>query len=137
MLHLLPPLVEGSPAASPAVDGPELVAPSAPSESCVAQDVQPRPQVTNAGSEEWQTVRKRRHSSGNKRHTPSLLPTVRNLPAQKIVSSKRKATTFSADTAGNKAFHCPGSGVLTRSSVHRISNRSSGSGGVPPTLPHP
>jgi len=60
------PLVEGSPAASPAVDGPELVAPSAPSESCVAQDVQPRPQVTNTGLEEWQTVRKRKHSSGNK-----------------------------------------------------------------------
>jgi hypothetical protein len=32
----------------------------------VAQDVQPRPQVTNTGLEEWQTVRKRKHSSGNK-----------------------------------------------------------------------
>ncbi|KAJ6913939.1 hypothetical protein NC651_016249 [Populus alba x Populus x berolinensis] len=41
------------------------------------------------------------------------------------------------DITGNKAPHRPGSGVLTRSSVQRISNRFSSSGGVPATLPHP
>ncbi|KAL9375113.1 hypothetical protein Peur_031992 [Populus x canadensis] len=101
--------VEGSPAASPVEDGPELVAPSTPSDSCVAQDVQPCPQVTNTGSEEWQTIRGRRHSSGNKRQPPSLLPAVRNLPSKKVVSSKGKAIAFSVQTAGHKASHCPGS----------------------------
>ncbi|KAL3586186.1 hypothetical protein D5086_013053 [Populus alba] len=57
--------------------------------------------------------------------------------AQQNVSSKRKAPAFSVDITGNKAPHHPGSGMLTRSSVQRISNRFSGSGGVPPTLPHP
>jgi hypothetical protein len=74
------PPVEDSPTAPPAVDSPELAAPSAPSESCVAQNVQPRPQVTNAGSEEWQTVRNRRHNSGNKRQTSMLLPGEGNPP---------------------------------------------------------
>ncbi|KAJ6313058.1 hypothetical protein OIU77_014557 [Salix suchowensis] len=68
------PPVESSPDATPPVDAPELDAPSVPSESCVAQDVQPRPQVTTASSKEWQTVCKRRHSSRNKRQTPTPSP---------------------------------------------------------------
>ncbi|KAJ6323972.1 hypothetical protein OIU76_011301 [Salix suchowensis] len=121
--------VESSPDATPPVDAPELDAPSVPSESCVAQDVQPRPQVTTASSKEWQTVCKRRHSSRNKRQTPTPSPADCNPTPQHNVSSKGKATAFSVDIAANKAPFCSTSGVLTRSSILRISNRSSGSGG--------
>ncbi|KAL9347290.1 hypothetical protein Peur_058656 [Populus x canadensis] len=131
------PPVEDSPTAPPTVDGPELAAPSTPSESCVAQNVQPRPQVTNAGLEEWQTVRNRRHNSGNKRQTSMLLPGEGNPPTQQHVSSKGKAPALSVEIAGNKDPHRPGSGVLTRSLVQRTSHRRSGSGGIPPIPPQP
>ena len=130
------PSIEVPHVAPPPVDAPELVAPTDPSESCVAQDAQTCSQATATGSEEWKTVRKRRHTSGNKRQTPTFLPAECNLPAQQNVS-KGKAPAYSVDIAGTKAPHRPGSGVLTRSSIQRISNAFSGSGGVPPTLPHP
>ncbi|KAJ6923203.1 hypothetical protein NC652_016756 [Populus alba x Populus x berolinensis] len=60
------PSVEISHIVPPPVDAPKLDAPIVPSESCVAQDAQPCSQATTAGSEEWQIIRKRRHSSGNK-----------------------------------------------------------------------
>jgi hypothetical protein len=65
------------------------------------------------------------------------LPVVCHPPSQQHVSFKGKAPACSGDTAGNKDLRCPGSGVLTRSSVQRNSNRCSGSGGAPPTPPHP
>jgi len=89
-------------------------------------------------SEEWQTVRKKKHNSGNKRQTSTTsLPAECNLPPQRHVPSKGKAPALSVDTPGSKAPHRPGSSVLTRSSVQKIPNRSSGSGGIAPTLPHP
>jgi hypothetical protein len=77
------------------VDGPELDTPTVPSESCEAQVRQPCSQATAAGSEEWQTVRKRRHNSGNKRQTLTLLPAEGNPPSQQHVSSKGKAPALS------------------------------------------
>jgi len=130
------PPVEVSQVAPPPVNAPELDTTTVPSDSCVAQDAQPCSQTTASGTEEWQTVRKRRHSSGTKRQTPTLLPAECHLPTQQQVSSKGKAPACSVTTAGNKAPRCPGSGVLTRSSVQRISNRCSDSGRAPPTLPH-
>ncbi|KAB5516275.1 hypothetical protein DKX38_026923 [Salix brachista] len=100
------PPVESPPNATSPVDAPELDAPSIPSESCVAPDVQPRPQVTTASSEEWQPVRKRRHSSGNKRQTQTPSPADCNPTPQNNVSSKGKATAFPVDIAANKAPFC-------------------------------
>ena len=131
------PPAKVSHAAPPSVDGPELDAPTIPSESCVAQDAQPCSQTIAACSEKWQTVRKKRHNPGNKRQTPTSLPAECNPPPKHNVSSKGKAPALSIDIAGSKAPHCPGSSVLTRSSVQRIPNRCSGSGGIAPTLPHP
>jgi len=119
------------------VDGPELDTPTVPSESCVAQVRQPCSQATAAGSEEWQTICKMRHNSRNKRQTLTLLPTEGNPPSQQHVSSKGKAPALSVEIVGKKAPHRPGLGVLTKSSVQRISHRCFGSGGIPPTPPQP
>ncbi|KAF9685226.1 hypothetical protein SADUNF_Sadunf03G0032800 [Salix dunnii] len=84
-------LVESSPDATPPVDAPELDAPFVPSESCVAQDVQPHPQVTAASSEEWQTVHTRRNSLGIKRQPPRFVTrhlNVRFPPRGKLLSSQ-------------------------------------------------
>jgi hypothetical protein len=132
------PPVKVSQVAPPPVVGPELDAPTVPSEPCVAQDAQPCSQPTAASPEEWQTVRKKKHNSGNKRQVYTIsLPATCNLPPQRQVPSKGKAPALSVDTPGSKAPHRPGSSVLTRSSVQKIPNRNSGSGGIAPTLPHP
>ncbi|KAJ7011999.1 hypothetical protein NC653_002172 [Populus alba x Populus x berolinensis] len=112
--HVVAPSVEVPPIAPPSADGPELVAPA----------------------DAWQIVQKRRQSSRNKQQTHSFLPAECNPPAQQKVS-KGKTPVPSVDIAGIKAPHCPGVGVLTRSSVQKNSNPFSGSGGVPPTIPHP
>ena len=118
--------------------GPELEAPTVPSEPCVAQEAQPCSQPTAACPEEWQTVRKKKHNSGNKRQTSTTsLPVDCNLPPHRHVPSKGKAPALSVDTPGSKAPHRPGSSVLTRSLVQKFANRNSGSGGIAPALPHP
>jgi hypothetical protein len=51
---------------APTTEAPKLVAPSIPVEACVTQDEQHCSQPSAVGSEEWQTVIKRRNSNGNK-----------------------------------------------------------------------
>jgi len=60
------PPIKASHVAPPPMVGPELDAPTVPTESCVAQDALPCSQSTAACSEEWQTVRKKKHNSVNK-----------------------------------------------------------------------
>lgn len=103
----------------------------------MAPDVQPCPQVIPASSEEWQPVRKRRNNAGNKRQTQTPSPVDGNPTPKNHVSSMGKAPAFPVDISANKAPFCSTSSVITRSSALRNSNRSSGSGGVPPILPHP
>jgi len=124
--------VEASPVVTPQVDASELDASTVPPEACVAQEVQLCSQATAASPEGWQTVSKRRHNSGSKRQKQTPLPVESKSP-----SSKGKSPASSVNVAGNKASHRTGSSMLSRSLVQRNSTRSSGSGGVPPTLPHP
>jgi len=132
------PPAQVSQVAPPPVVGPELDAPSVPSEPCVGQVEQTCSPPTVACADEWHTVRKKKHNSGNKRQaSSSSLPADCILPPQRHVPSKGKAPALSVGSPGSKAPHRPGPSVLTRSSVQRISNKSSGSGGVAPTLPHP
>jgi hypothetical protein len=132
------PLAQVSQVAPPPEVGPELAAPSAPSEPCVVQVEQPCSQPTVACADEWHTVRKKKHNSGNKRQaSTSSLPAECILPPQSHVPSKGKAPALSVGSPGSKAPHRPGPSVLTRSSVQRIPNKSSGSGGIAPTLPLP
>ena len=125
-------------------------APTHPPASCAAQDAQPCSQVIAIGSEEWHTVGKRRHNSGNKRQSPPPLHAEGNPPAQRNVAhkapgnplaqqhvSKGKAPACFVDIAGTKTLQRPRSGVLTRSSFQKNSNTVAGGGGVPPTLPQP
>jgi hypothetical protein len=65
---------------------------------------------------------------------PCLLES--NQPPQQYVSTKGKAPAITVNINGNKALQRPVSSMLTWSSVQRNTNRSSGSGGVSPTLPH-
>ena len=51
--------------------------------------------------------------------------------------AKGKEVAISADANGNTRRHKAATGMLTRSSVQRNFNMSSGSGGDSPTIPHP
>jgi hypothetical protein len=119
------------------VDGPELDAPTVPSESYVAQDAQTCSQTTTACSEEWETVRKKK--KGTKQHfSPTKgLPAETSYSPTQPVSAKGKEVATSADANGNRRRHKAAAGMLTRSSVQRNSNMSSGSSGKSPTIPHP
>ncbi|KAL9384510.1 hypothetical protein Peur_021520 [Populus x canadensis] len=119
--------VEASPVDAPPIAAPKVNASIVPTVPSVAQDDQQCNQTIFAGSEGWETVRKRK--TGNKQHSP---------PTKILsVSAKGKEVAGPADVNGNRRQHKAATGMLTRSSVHRNSNMSSGSGGEPPTLPHP
>jgi hypothetical protein len=70
----------------------------------------------------------------NTHQIPYLLKSTQ--PPQQYVCAKGKAPAITVNINSNKALQRPVSGMLTWSSVQRNTNRSSGSGGVSPTLPH-
>jgi len=73
---------------APPAEVPKLVTPIVPTEACVTQDEQQCSQPTAVGSEEWQTVRKRRNNNGNKQHASKSLSAENNQPPQQYVSAK-------------------------------------------------
>jgi hypothetical protein len=112
--------VDAPPAATPKFDDPTV-----PTVHNVTQDDQQGNQSTEAGSEGWETVRKSRTSNKQR------------LPPAKILSAsaKGKEVAGPADVNGNRRHYKVAEGMLTRSSVQRKTNMSSGSGGEPPTIP--
>nr|TKR79425.1 hypothetical protein D5086_0000272650 [Populus alba] len=102
------------------VDASDPVAPTHPPTSSAAKDGRPCSQVTAVDSEEWHTVGKKRHKSGNKRQSPPPVHSEGNQPAQQNVAnnapsnqqarqhvSKGKAPACSVDIAGTKTFQRP------------------------------
>ncbi|KAJ6877686.1 hypothetical protein NC651_030448 [Populus alba x Populus x berolinensis] len=140
------PTVQVPSVAPSPVDASEPMALTHPPASSAAKDGQPCSQVTTVGSEEWHIVGKRRHKSGNNRHSSPPLhaegnqPVANNAPGNQQARqqvSNEKAPACSVDIAGTKTLHRPRSGVLTRSSFHKTSNIVADIGGAPPTLPQP
>jgi hypothetical protein len=126
---------DAPPANAPPVDAPKVDAPIVPTTPNVVQDEKQCNKATSAGSEGWETIRKRKNNNGNKLHSLKTLLVESSLPPHQLVSAKGKASAIIVDINGSKALQRPVSGMLTRSSVQRSSNRFSGSGGVSPTLP--
>jgi hypothetical protein len=110
-----------------------------PTDSQLSENAQEKQQCDQAPaaavSEGWETVRRKKH--GNKQHSPSpkVLPAVNGRSSTQTVSSKGKETAATVDVYANRMQHKVASDMTSRSLVQRNSNKPSGSGGEPPTLP--